>query len=191
MLRSTGTAIMPSGIVTKSLVGCCLLLLGFVAMADYPLTIIDLQHRFAEDLAPVLAPLAGPGGSVSGVNASLLVRASPQGLAEIRQALRRLDLPARNLLVEVRRAGARSASGVDVGVRVDERVGDQGRVRIGESSRGHGASGSDAWALAKSASRAARWYSVCGCWTARRGSSPSAASIRWAIASAMSDPRGW
>jgi hypothetical protein len=131
----------------------CLLASAFGALADYPLTIIDLEHRFAEDLVPVLAPLAGADGSISGVNASLLVRASPRALAEIRAALGRLDRPARNLLVEVRRSGSRSASGVGVGVQVDERIGDHGRVRIGEPLPRHGAPGSRAWAGAGSTSR--------------------------------------
>lgn len=136
----------------RQLLAVLLLAAATVAAAGYPLTIIELNHRFAEDLVPVLKPLVGPEGSISGVNDSLLVRASPRALAEVRQALRRLDVPARNLLVEVRRAGGRSASGTDVGISVDERVGKHGRVRIGEPARHQGPPGSRAWARAGSGS---------------------------------------
>jgi hypothetical protein len=128
------------------------LAVSWAVAADYPLTVIDLEHRVSEDVVPVLEALVGPAGSIAGANNSLFVRASPQALDEIRQALRRIDVPARNLLVEVRRSGRHSAGGVDVGVRADERVGDRARVRIGETRRGHPRPGSRAWAVAGSAS---------------------------------------
>ena len=105
------------------------------ASAEYPLTIIDLQHRLPEEIVPMLEPLAGPDGVVTGANASLFVRASPARLADIRAALARIDVPARNLILEVRRASTRERSGQSVAVGVNERVGDHGRVRIGGPGR--------------------------------------------------------
>jgi type II secretory pathway component GspD/PulD (secretin) len=68
---------------------------------------------------------------VTGANDVLLVRATPARLADIRHALEQLDRPARNLLVEVRRVGGSAAHRRGVGVRVDERVGEHGRVVLG------------------------------------------------------------
>ena len=115
--------------------------------ADCPLTIIDLQHRFPDEVVSVLEPLVGVDGSIVGANNALFVRASPQALAAIRQALERIDSAAQNLIVEVRRAGQRSGKARGGGVYVDERVGEHGRIRIGqppEGSRRYPA-GSGAW----------------------------------------------
>ena len=101
------------------------------ASAEYPLTIIELQHRLPDEVVPMLEPLAGPDGVVTGANASLFVRASPARLADIRAALARIDVPARNLILEVRRASTRERSGHSVAVGVNEHVGDHGRVRVG------------------------------------------------------------
>jgi len=86
-----------------------------VAVADYPLEIIDLQHRPAEELVPVLAPLAGADGTVEGSSAHLFVRADPQRLADIRRLLQTLDRPARNLLIQVRRASDALGEGSRIG----------------------------------------------------------------------------
>jgi type II secretory pathway component GspD/PulD (secretin) len=101
------------------------------AHADYPLTIIELKHRPPEDLVPLLEPLAGPDGVVTGANSSLFVRASPDRLADIRAALARLDSAARNLLIEVRRRSAADSSSSSFAVSVDEPIGSDGRVRVG------------------------------------------------------------
>ena len=119
-----------------------------LALAGYPLTIIDLNHRFPEDLVPLLRPLVEPDGSVTGANHSLFVRASPQALEDLYRALERLDTPARNLMIEVRRAGRRQDERSGVALSVDEPVGDQGRVVIGR-----GGTGVRAWSGSSSSSR--------------------------------------
>jgi hypothetical protein len=45
------------------------------------LKVIPLKHRPAAHLVPVLAPLAGPGGSVTSLDMRLIVNATPQALA--------------------------------------------------------------------------------------------------------------
>ncbi|MGB5831369.1 MAG: hypothetical protein WBG92_05190 [Thiohalocapsa sp.] len=106
-------------------------MLPVIGSADYPLTIIDLQHRLPEEVVPLLQPLAGSDGVVTGANASLFVRASPQRLSDIRTALERLDSPARNLLVEVRSRSTAKHRGGSAAITVNEAIGSQGRVRIG------------------------------------------------------------
>jgi hypothetical protein len=73
-----------------------------IAWADYPLEIIDLRHRPAEELVPLLAPMTGPGGSVAGQGAHLFVRADPKRMEDIRRLLATLDQPLRSLLIQVR-----------------------------------------------------------------------------------------
>jgi hypothetical protein len=78
----------------------CALLGGAAALAQ-ELAIIELRHRRAEDVIPVVQPLVEPGGVVSGIDSKLLVRTSPANLAEIRAAVEAIDRPQRQLLITV------------------------------------------------------------------------------------------
>ncbi|WP_295390703.1 secretin N-terminal domain-containing protein [uncultured Thiodictyon sp.] len=95
--------------------------------ADYRMEIIEPRSRLPADLVPLLAPLAGPDGSVMAANHALIVRASPARLADIRRALATLDQPARNLLIQVRQSGNTQSSGGGAGANVW--VSGNGRVR--------------------------------------------------------------
>ena len=68
------------------------------------LQVIELRHRTAQELIPVLQPLLEPGGALSGQDYQLFVRASSANVAQLRQALAQLDRAPRQLLVSVRRA---------------------------------------------------------------------------------------
>lgn len=103
--------------------------------ADYPLEMIELRARFPEDLIPILAPLAGPDGTILGANNTLFVRASPAHLAEIRRALTTLDRPPRSLLIQVRQRSANQTGGAWVGVGVGARS-DPGYHRDGRGGPG-------------------------------------------------------
>jgi hypothetical protein len=125
--------------------------LAFIALAALPaaaqnsLEIIDLRHRTAEQVLPVLKPLVEPGGTLSGQGTQLFARTSPANLAELRRALESIDRPARRLQISVRfdDASSRSRGGFDTreGVqdssrsreeRVDQRIQvlDGGRAMI-------------------------------------------------------------
>ncbi len=84
-------------------------LLATPLQATEPVTEIIPSARAAE-LAPVLALLAGPGGSVSAYREQLVIRATPEKLAEIRRLLETLDRPLRNLLLVVRRGGGQASA---------------------------------------------------------------------------------
>jgi type II secretory pathway component GspD/PulD (secretin) len=68
------------------------------------LEIIQLRHRTAEEVIPVLQPLLESGGSLSGKDDQLFVRASSANLAQLRSAIAAIDKPPRQLLVSVRRS---------------------------------------------------------------------------------------
>ncbi len=113
-------------------------LLQSIAWADYPLEIVNLSSRPAEDLLPLLLPIAGPGGTVTGTGNTLFIRASPRTLEEIRRALQHLDRAPRNLLIQVRQNAESDRSGSGVGVAVDEVAGDRVRIRTGPPLPGGG-----------------------------------------------------
>jgi len=118
------------------------------------LVVLDLKHRRAEEIIPVLQPLLEQGGAMSGQDYKLFVRTSPANLAQLRSALEQLDKQQRQMLVSVRRSTAQeiereqaSASGTlrtgDGSVSVNERPRDGSgvTVRAGENSlRTQGAS---------------------------------------------------
>ncbi|HEY6548759.1 MAG TPA: secretin N-terminal domain-containing protein [Vicinamibacteria bacterium] len=83
---------------------------------DTVVKVIALRHRPAADLVPILRPLVGPDGGLDALDTRLVVRATPQALARIEQALVELDRPLRSLLITVsqglRRSSEREGSGV-------------------------------------------------------------------------------
>lgn len=81
--------------------GACLM--TSIALAQ-SLEVIDLQYRTAQEVIPVLQPLLESGGALSGADYKLFVRASAANVAQLRQALARIDRQPRQLLVSVRRA---------------------------------------------------------------------------------------
>jgi type II secretory pathway component GspD/PulD (secretin) len=98
------------------------------------LEVIQLKHRSAQDVIPVLQPLLESGAAISGQDYTLFVRTSPTNLAQIRAALDQIDRQPRQLFVSVRQgaggeqqSSAASASGT---VRTDN-----GSVSVNEPPR--------------------------------------------------------
>lgn len=116
------------------LFGLLLLLLGAgPLLAQQGLEVLPLQHRSVEEVLPVLRPLVEPGGSLSGMNNQLFLRASERNRAEIRKALAAVDVPARRLVIRV--ATDLSQTEQYRGGRVQGSVGND-RVRIGNAETG-------------------------------------------------------
>jgi hypothetical protein len=94
--------------------------------------IFQLRYRTADQLVPLIRPLVPPPGTVSGIQNQLIVRSTPQNLAEIRTVLDRVDTLPRRLLITVRQdtdlTGERDA--VSAGARVSGPIGDSGRGSV-------------------------------------------------------------
>ena len=123
--------------------------------AQQALEIIPLRHTTVDQVLPALRPLLEPGGTLTGQQGQLIVRASPANVAEIRRALEAIDRASRSLQILVRfddtgefarqaieASGRIGNRGSDVEVRAqdsrasrDERV-DQ-RIRVLEGSRAY------------------------------------------------------
>jgi type II secretory pathway component GspD/PulD (secretin) len=73
-------------------------------VAAQSLEVIELKHRRAEEIIPVLQPLLEQGGALSGKDYQLFVRASAANVKQLRQALAQLDRQPRQLFVSVRRS---------------------------------------------------------------------------------------
>lgn len=97
--------------------------------------VINLQHRSAEDIIPLLQPVVGAQGAITGRNHQLIIRAAPDRIAQIRELLGQLDTAPRNLLVSVRQVENGEDRGARLGASGAIGVGDQGRIVIGGNPR--------------------------------------------------------
>ena len=66
------------------------------------LEVITLNYHTAEQVIPLIQPMLAREGSVSGLQNQLIVRTTPENLAEIRRILARVDAMPRRLLITVR-----------------------------------------------------------------------------------------
>jgi type II secretory pathway component GspD/PulD (secretin) len=93
------------------------------------LEVISLRYRTAEQMIPMLQPLLAPGGTLSGMQGKLIIRTTPQNLAELRKVLDAVDTMPKRLLVSVRQESA--DSGLDSESEVSGSVGsDRARVSV-------------------------------------------------------------
>lgn len=76
------------------------LLSAFGAQAQ-EMQVIELRHRLASEVIPIVEPLLEPGGVITGMDGMLFVRTGPANLAQIREILDALDRKPRQLLVTV------------------------------------------------------------------------------------------
>lgn len=86
----------------STLAALLLALLCGTASAQMRVEVIPLQHRMADDVIPVVRPLLAAGGSVTGMNNQLVVKTTPENLAEIRAVLDSIDQRLRQLRISVR-----------------------------------------------------------------------------------------
>lgn len=79
-----------------------MIVLSFAGVSyAYELEVIELKHRRAEELLPVIQPLLDKDEMVSGMNYQLILRASPRSAGQIRRLLDSLDTLPRQLKITV------------------------------------------------------------------------------------------
>lgn len=110
--------------LASAIVALMLLYPGSALAQASQLEVIDLQHRSAAELLPVVEPLVQPGGAVSAAGNKLIVRATPAQIDELRRVLAQLDTRPRNLLISVRQGSAGRLEQSGAGVSGRARVGD-------------------------------------------------------------------
>lgn len=72
--------------------------------APMSLEVIQLQHRSAEELIPVLRPLLIEQGTLTGTGYQLIVRTTPENLDQLRDILKRIDTAPRRLIITVKQS---------------------------------------------------------------------------------------
>ncbi len=113
--------------VRVRLLVCVLMLVSTtgVVMAQQLVTqVIQLRYRTPDQIVPVLQPLLAQGGTLSAMNGRLIVRTTPENLAELQDVLAQIDTMQRRLMISVRQ---------DADLEHSERGGQvSGRVEIGD-----------------------------------------------------------
>ncbi len=96
--------------LTRSLLlGLCVLAL--TAKADQQvLEVITLGYRQADEVIPTLRPLLAPDATLTGMDNRLIVRTTPENLAQLKQVLAAIDSKPRQLLISVRQSSMADAS---------------------------------------------------------------------------------
>lgn len=87
----------------------CVVMLGWFLAAQAQqsvLEVIDLKYRSAEQIVPMLRPLLAPGGTISALQNRVIVRTTPQNLAELRKVLDAVDTMPKRLVITVRQEAA-------------------------------------------------------------------------------------
>jgi type II secretory pathway component GspD/PulD (secretin) len=88
-----------------------LLASSLVAAQSSVLEVIDLKYRSAQEVLPVLRPFVARDGSISALNNQLVVRTTPQNLAELHKILDGIDRRPRRLVITVSQDVDLSAQG--------------------------------------------------------------------------------
>ncbi len=103
------------------------------------LEVIDLKYRSADQIVPLLKPLLAPGGTISALQNRVIVRTTPQNMAELHKVLDAVDTMPKRLVISVRQESA--ATSLASEAEVSGSIGtDSARVTVpGSRSRPGGA----------------------------------------------------
>jgi len=96
-----------------------LVLLVSAVQAD-SISTIQLQHRPAEDVIPIIEPMLGADDGISGQGFKIFLRSSPETLARVREMVEDLDIPAKILQVSVFQGSARDLG--ELGISADVQI---------------------------------------------------------------------
>lgn len=107
-----------------------LVLLALPVQAQQAMEVIPLRHQTVEQVLPVLQPLLEPGGTLTGMNNQLFLRASPRNREEIKRALAAIDTAPRRLVIHVSQSRGADSLGQGGGV--------SGQVVLGSTRRAEG-----------------------------------------------------
>ncbi len=112
---------------------CSISLFCGAALAD-PIQSIQLKHRPADEIIPVIKPLLAPDDSLTGQGYQLFIRTSEKNFEQIKQMVSKLDTAAQLLLISVFQGNDRELRAL--GVSGDFSYQDsQGNVRLGSSNK--------------------------------------------------------
>ena len=120
-------------IVTALLVALTALL-TLAGVSAQEMRVIQLKHRPAGEIIPLIRPLLGPEDALSGMDYRLIVRTSDRNLKEIERLLAQLDVAPRQLRITVEQRVANDRDTASHSVEGEVRIGDKARIKLPEKS---------------------------------------------------------
>ena len=120
-------------IVTAMLVALTALL-ALAGVSAEETRIIQLKHRPAGEIIPLIRPLLGPEDALNGMDYRLIVRTSDRNLKEIERLLAQLDVAPRRLRITVEQRVADDRDITTHSVAGEVRIGDKARIELPEKS---------------------------------------------------------
>lgn len=79
-----------------------LLTAAALTRAEPVVEVIPLHYRTAEEVIPILQPMLAREGAISGFKGQLIIRTTPENLAELKRILATVDAAPRQLIITVR-----------------------------------------------------------------------------------------
>ena len=122
----------------KHLILFALFLFLPAAFAQDKLEVITLSYHTAEQIIPLIQPLVGKDGAVTGMQNRLIIRTSAAKLAQIKQVIASLDTMPKRLMITVRQNTTRDALANEASV-YGTAGGEHGRITIPETRTEPGA----------------------------------------------------
>jgi type II secretory pathway component GspD/PulD (secretin) len=97
--------------------------------------VIQLKHRPAGEIIPLIRPLLGPEDALSGTDYRLIVRTSDRNLKDIERLLAQLDVAQRQLRITVEQRVADDRDTTIHSVEGEVPIGDKARIQLPEKPR--------------------------------------------------------
>lgn len=120
------------------------------AHADWPMEIISLKHQTVEQMLPMLKPFLSEDGTVTGMNGQLVIKTSPENLAQLKQIIHKFDRTPRQLRITVREEKSAAYRRHNLDVRGQLPAGKNGNIVMGQPEARQGvqvqaAGGNQTW----------------------------------------------
>jgi type II secretory pathway component GspD/PulD (secretin) len=120
-------------IVTALLVALTALL-TLAGVSAEEMRVIQLKHRPASEIIPLIRPLLGPEDALSGTDYRLIIRTSDRNLKDIERLLAQLDVAHRQLRITVEQGVADDRVITTHSVEGEVPIGDKARIKLPERS---------------------------------------------------------
>ena len=88
-------------VVRWPLLMLCLILAGAASAANDTLEFIQLKHRQSQDIIPLVEPFLDRNASISGNGYQLIIRTTPNNLAQVKAIIKKFDTRIRQLRISV------------------------------------------------------------------------------------------
>jgi type II secretory pathway component GspD/PulD (secretin) len=102
------------------------------------LRIIQLKHRTAQDVMPLVQPLLGPNDAISAVDYRLILRTSAKQFGEIQRVVQQLDIARRNLTITVTQSVSSNAAQAEQEISARARFGRDVQILLPPQRAGGG-----------------------------------------------------